>query len=234
MICHKHKCIFIHIAKCAGTSVENAFGFYINTPGALEAHLGWDEKHKLYRQHATPQQLIDLGILNRQHWDSYYKFIIYRNSWSKLISDFFWISQTHKIQDSFENFLLKRGKFFKILNNTSQSDYCGDHLYLQKDYFFLDGDQIKYDTVIDFNNISEGFYKVIKDLNLNSDFFAEKRNAARQQKKHYSHYYTLKTKRLVQKLYLKDINYFNFKFINKTDRPMILHRKKSNLIDFKD
>jgi len=226
MICHKHKCIFIHIAKCAGTSVENAFGYYINTPGALEAHLGWDEKHKLYRQHATPQQLIDLGILKLEHWDSYYKFIIYRNSWSKLISDFFWISKTNNVQDSFENFSLKRGNFYKILNDTRQSYYCGDHLYLQKDYFFLDGKQIKYDTVIDFNNISEGFHQVIKDLDLNLDFFEKKSNVAKRQKEHYSYYYTLKSKRLVHKLYQEDINYFNFKFTNKTRIPMILHRKK--------
>jgi len=28
MISHKHKCIFIHIPKCAGTSVEYALGHY--------------------------------------------------------------------------------------------------------------------------------------------------------------------------------------------------------------
>lgn len=226
MICHKHKCIFIHIAKCAGTSVENAFGFYINTPGALEAHLGWDEEHKLYRQHATPQQLLDLGILKREHWDSYYKFIIYRNSWSKLLSDYFWVTKVNKIEDSFENFLLKTGGFSKVLNIKTESDYCGDHLYLQKSYFFLDGKPIIYDSIIDFDRINQGFEKVINDLNLEPHFFNNKSNTRKFNKKHYSYYYTLKTKNLVNNLYHEDISYFNFKFNNIYRLPLFLKRSK--------
>lgn len=223
MISHKHRCIFIHIAKCAGTSVENAFGYYINTPGALEAGLGWDKNHKLYRQHATPQQLLDFGLVKKEHWDSYYKFIIYRNSWSKLLSDFFWVSQANKTNDSFENFLYKAGNYKRILNDRSQSDFCGDHLYLQKEYFFLDGKPIKYDASINFDELNTGLDKVISDLKLNPKFFNIKNNVSLYKHKHYSFFYDLRSKNLVQELYGEDIDYFRFKFKNKTPLPLFFN-----------
>lgn len=33
MISHKHKIIFIHLPKCAGTSIERSFGHNINHVG---------------------------------------------------------------------------------------------------------------------------------------------------------------------------------------------------------
>ena len=223
MISHKHKCIFIHISKCAGTSVENAFGVFKDASGSFEALRGWDDKNKLYLQHATPQQLLDLNLISREHWDTYYKFVIYRNSWSKLLSDYSWVSRIHKIEDSFENFIYKRGGFEKVLNNREKDSYCGDHLYLQKDYFFLDGQQIQYDTEIDFDNIDTGFNKVIKDLSLNPGFFDKKHNITTYEKDHYSSLYSLKNKKLVDKLYNEDIDFFKFKFDRKSILPTVFN-----------
>ena len=223
MISHKHKCIFIHISKCAGSTVENAFGINKNEPDSLEALRGWDDKHKLYLQHATPQQLLDLKLISRAQWDNYYKFIIYRNSWSKLLSDYLWISRSHKIEDSFKNFILKQGKFIGILNDNSNADYCGDHLYNQKDYFFVDGERINYDLEINFNTIKDGFNSVIKDLNLERNFFDKKDNITNYGKAHYSHLYSLKSKNLVQKIYQEDITYFNFMFEKKQTVPIIFN-----------
>jgi hypothetical protein len=223
MISHQHKCIFIHISKCAGSSVENAFGVFRNEPGSLEALRGWDDKHKLYRQHATPQQLLDLGLITKKQWDTYYKFVIYRNSWSKLLSDYSWVSRTHKIEDSFENFLFKKGKFSEILNDNSTGSYCGDHLYYQKDYFYLDGKEIVYDTSIDFDAIENGFNQVINDLGLHPSFFNKKDNITNYEKAHYSHLYSLKSKHLVEKLYTVDIEYFKFKFEKQHATPMVFN-----------
>ena len=44
---------------------------------------GWDDKNKLYLQHATPQELIDFNIISREHWSEYYKFIIESYSFNK-------------------------------------------------------------------------------------------------------------------------------------------------------
>jgi len=224
MISHKHKCIFIHISKCAGSSVENAFGVFKNEPDSLNALRGWDEKHKLYLQHATPQQLMDLKLITKSQWDSYYKFIVYRNSWSKLLSDYLWVSRGHKIDDSFENFLLKKGKFTDILTDNSNHHYCGDHLYNQKDYFFLDGNRINYDLEINFDAVNDGFNSVIKDLGLEPNFFDKKDNSTNYEKAHYSYLYSLKSKNLVKRLYQEDIAYFNFRFENRSIIPLFFNQ----------
>ena len=78
MISHRHKCIFIHITKCAGSSIESAFGIDIsNNSESNNSNLfGWCSKDQLFLQHATPQQLLDFGHITQNIWNTYYKFII--------------------------------------------------------------------------------------------------------------------------------------------------------------
>src|SRR5690606_18407145 len=118
MICHTYKVIFIHISKCAGTSVEKAFG--INLSDNTETNncnlFGWNALSKMHLHHATPQQLIDGGFLTLDEWNSYYKFIIVRNPYSRAVSDYFWILKDAQVFDSFKNFIFRKGNFKKVMN----------------------------------------------------------------------------------------------------------------------
>lgn len=140
MISHRHKCIFIHISKCAGSSIETAFGIDVKDNSEVN-HInvfGWCNKNKIFLQHATPNELINLGYISEKTWNTYYKFIVVRNPWSRALSDYFWISTHSKIKDSFSNFLLKKGKFEDIMSNHNFPSYRGDHLNSQKSYFFFE------------------------------------------------------------------------------------------------
>ena len=215
MISHKHKCIFIHIAKCAGTSIEHAFGVDTNNHNADENDFlfGWDGKIQLWLQHATPQQLIDKKLISLEQWNSYYKFIVYRNSWSRAYSDYLWMLNVREVKDSFRNFLNKKGKYSEILTDKTKKSYAGDHLYLQKDYFYLNGKRINYDREINFQFLKESLSLVVDDLSLQTSFFSERLNtSAANKKKHYSYFYNNKTKELVDKIYWEDIDFFGFEF----------------------
>lgn len=233
MISHKHKCIFIHIAKCAGTSIEHAFGVNVKNFIAEENEFlfGWDKSNNLWLQHATPQQLIDLNLISKQHWDNYYKFVIYRNSWDKAYSDYKWMKEVRNVNDTFTNFLNKEGKYEEILNDDSKNSYAGDHLYLQKDYFFLDNERIQFDAEINFSDLETGFKKVIRDLGLKESFFKQKLNTATKEKKiHYSRFYNNKRKRMVEKKYAKDIDFFNFEFVKHKN---FINKVKANIFSKK-
>jgi len=221
MISHKHKCIFIHISKCAGTSVEKAFG--VTSQGAGEGNYetlaGWCPENKLHLHHATPQQLLDLGYISSEIWNSYYKFIIVRNPWDRALSDYFWLIQNTGKYDSFSNFVKAGGDFGDILSCRTK-EYRGDHLTLQKDYFTLDGKTITYDAVVRFENTEKGFSKVTSDLALPKAFFLRRRNVNQNKLTHYSLFYTPKRKQLIAQQYGDDIKYLGY-----------LYEEKKQLID---
>jgi len=218
MVSHEHKCIFIHIAKCAGSSIVSDLGIdlknliYKNDGSAF----GWDKKNKLWLQHATPQQLIDLNYISEETWNSYYKFIVYRNTWDKCYSDYLWMLRTKAVKGSFYDYIWKKGDFKHILTNKSDYDYAGDHLIQQKSYFFLNGCQIQYDSKINFDNLKQGLNIVEKDLNLKEGFFSHNLNKKESKNsKHYSEFYDFWKKQLIRYLYRADIVFFNFKYERK-------------------
>jgi len=98
MISHKHKCIFIHIPKNAGSSVEKAFGFSDVYHQGTSRHspvwqlLGfWSER---VNRKEYPLDKNSLWEDNKDyhnqayatHFDEYHKFAIVRNPWDRLVS----------------------------------------------------------------------------------------------------------------------------------------------------
>ena len=87
MISHKHKFIFIHIPKTAGTSIEQALRDETCQllPGEWAAGRGLHAP----LNHLTLQELVDYGILTPAQLKSYFKFCFVRNPWDRLISEIF-------------------------------------------------------------------------------------------------------------------------------------------------
>jgi len=217
MISHQHKCIFIHITKCAGSSIESAFGIDITNISSSNNNnlFGWNDKHKIYLQHATPQQLLDYGFISKKIWDEYYKFVIVRNPWERAVSDYIWMMAAIKKVDSFKNYLLKNGKFKEVLTNKNSENYRGDHLNKQKDYFSYNGTDVIYDNIIRMEEINTGLEKVIADLSLPNDFFNRKVNISKKNYGHYSHFYNAKKKRLFESVFSEDIEFLDYKYEDK-------------------
>lgn len=105
MISHAHRCIFLHIPKCAGTSVETALGHldghagrdgqdhrplrFLETPVPLQAFFGIDNlrimKNRIRRPRpaANPRNLL---TVTPEQYARYFKFPIVRNPWDRLYS----------------------------------------------------------------------------------------------------------------------------------------------------
>jgi hypothetical protein len=74
---HRHKCIFIHIAKCGGSSVNKV----LRAHGGIDFHGGIPMKH-----HSPWWQLQEW--LTRRQWQTYFKFAIIRNPWDRIVSQY--------------------------------------------------------------------------------------------------------------------------------------------------
>jgi len=107
VISHRHEVIFIHIPKCAGTSVEFALGHIsersgrhrqdhrtvrkieqpfptlhtFRSPSNLREAAG--RIRRRFRSHNNPNNAL---TVSREQWERYFKFTIIRNPWSRAYS----------------------------------------------------------------------------------------------------------------------------------------------------
>ncbi|HLV40541.1 sulfotransferase family 2 domain-containing protein [Xanthomarina sp.] len=213
MISHKHKFIFIHIPKCAGSSIRD---FYFDTPKLdwrqpnYELLYGWCPERRIHLQHATPKELIETNLIQKDVWDEYFKFAFVRNPWGRAYSDYKWIMLDSKVKDSFKNFIQKKGAFEKLLNDKSVKEYRGDHLRPQIEYF---GDKdYPLDFIGRFENLQEDINKINDILNIAHSFNVHSKNNTKNKLSHYSKFYTDSNKKIIDNVYLEDIVALNYRF----------------------
>ncbi len=219
MISNNHKFVFIHIPKCAGTSIENAIGSYCNSGG-----FGYSKQICGHIQHANCEELCQLNLLTEKQCNEYFKFAFVRNPWDRCVSEYVW-----RIKQ-FGNFLngpvnvnngVKHPKFTKewVRKNVTFEDFLTknfpwqelsfiQHMKPQTDYIY-DNQNKKIDFIGRFENLENDFSYVCKKIfNQNIKLphkFKTKRSP-------YVDYYNNDTIDMVGDMYLEDIKYFKYKF----------------------
>ena len=95
MISHKYKCIFIHIPKTGGTSIENALLGGKKQPTRI--------KHKRAKDYLKQYP---------KEWKQYFKFTVIRNPWDWMVSWYYWRGQNSKtsIKEFLTNYRLVHKK----------------------------------------------------------------------------------------------------------------------------
>ncbi|EAK0446067.1 sulfotransferase family protein [Campylobacter lari] len=189
----KYNCIFIHVPKAAGTSIEKAI---YETDKWLSGHT----KAKDY---------------NQVEFQKFFSFGFVRNPHDRLVSAFFYLkkgggnkedsqwAQKHLNQyNSFEQFVL-------ALNETKVKKEIFKCIHFVPQYHFL-CDRNK-NILVNFigktENISEDFQIVLSHLNLQRTLTIS--NPSNHQ--HYLSYYNKTTYKIVCKLYKYDFKLFNYK-----------------------
>lgn len=231
MICHQYKCIFVHIPKNAGQSVEHVF---LNSLG-----LTWETRGPLLlrnnkREEIGPPRLAHLKAgeyvrfryLSQELFDQYFKFAFVRNPWSRLVSIYKHLGYSKKcdftsfVNDEFRNkifrskswFVGPQSDFVYAKDGRLLVDYIGRFEDLQKgvDYVSqktgLPPTQLPH--INESNSKQSGREKKLKKTQ--SALLRPSGNM--QSYKTYQEYYSSETIDCVAQLYEKDIRLFGYDF----------------------
>lgn len=227
MICHDYKCVFIHIPKNAGQSVEHVF---LNLLG-----LTWDTRAPLLLRkndrpeigpprlaHLTSPDYVKYKYLTQEMFNEYFKFSFVRNPWSRMVS--FYKYSGYDAMCDFKKFIMV--EFEKNLFNKQ-------HWFFkpQSEFIYDSGDNLLVDFVGRFENLQQDFDFASKEMNLPStqlphvnkskDTTGKPKGMAKfchLQKNRFQHYlryqdyYDDETKDFVRELYERDIRLFKYAF----------------------
>ena len=184
MISHKHKCIFVHIPKCAGSSIEK---FFVGRDW-------WNINKKTKHIHAKTAKKI-----YKDDWNEYFTFSFVRNPWDIMVSWYKW-RRSHNL--SFDKFLTE----YKIKHK--YADWLPETLY-QTDFLLDENDNPLVNFIGRFENLQEDFNVVCDKIGIPHQQLP---HTNKTKHKHYTEYYDDETKEIVAERCARDIEYFGYEF----------------------
>lgn len=237
MVSNKHKCIFIHIPKVAGQSIEL---FFLNLN-----KLDWSTREELLLKpnsnpkkgpprlaHLKSNEYLDLKHVSHKDYNNFYKFSFVRNPWDRLVSLYKFSKINQSI--SFQRFVKKI--LPKLIKN--------EKWFYGKQYDFIyHKNKLNVDFVGKFENLHQDFSTVCDKLNIKFNELPHKNKSIEDngldrikhqlkflaakptellhfqpdliKSRDYREYYTSdELVDLVYKMYKEDVETFNYKFDN--------------------
>lgn len=229
MICRPFKCIFVHIPKAAGRSVEmyfiNRLNMDRNNENDRQSLLLVDNddpaKGTEKLSHLSAQEYVKCGHISPEEFDEFYKFSFVRNPWSRLVSEYRYRNYIH--HKSFKDFVMNKlpspsrdDKYRHVMSQTdmlySQSgkllvNFVGKFEYLQRDFDSLCQHWGFKDTSLPHVNSSD---KKSRELRRKMRNFLYRNKES--ELKEYVGFYDDETREYVAALYRNDIDNFKYQF----------------------
>lgn len=242
MISHQHRCVFIHIPKCAGQSIETAFLEDLGLDWATRAPLllrpnDRPEIGPPRLAHLIARDYLRHHYLSRELFDSYFKFAVVRNPWARAVSMYRYLNAN----ESFDAFADRLGRSCAKAEHDSQFWFFRP----QVDFVMDEAGTIVVDRLVHFENIATEFRDVADIVNLQTPLrhvnkslsatpasrekvrrsrrpfdllgsLVRARAAAppdiRTRHEHWRDFYTDETRAIVSEVYAQDIDTFGYSF----------------------
>lgn len=196
MISHDLKCVFIHIPKCAGTSVYKSLKLDFLCSG-----------HAIASKHS---EFLDQG---------YFSFSFVRNPWDRIASCYRyfksmnpkdrWYKGNQKLADlakqiSFDEFVQRVPEFQKMMAREEGSVRSGIHF--QPFSYFLDK---PVDYIGKMENINRDYIKICRELDIK---IRPLKKVNTTNASNYQELYVEESKDIVYNIYKEDIKKYNYEF----------------------
>ncbi len=221
MISHKHRCVFIHIPKTAGTSIEKKLGHFTKLERAVQDHtylmdiepltladlfsIAASGRMKYVLKEARNRLLGKSHRISREQFDSYYKFTIVRNSWSRVFSWYQNVMRDHLHQE--ENNVSPGVSFEYFVKNHLDGYLIQSQLVWLKD----NKGNLPLDFIGRFENLRQDFDHVCEVLKLD-DAELPKLVTGSHSGASYVDEYSDETRKIVADHFAEEIDYFKFEF----------------------
>ena len=192
MVNHKYKCIFVHIPRTSGTSIESEFGFdmdFKDGKKSINPYLPSDSD-----KHLKASEIFN--SISKDLWGDYFKFTIVRNPWDRVISIF------HMPAFGDINALSKKSLSYFLSHYQPKPQERGVQCM---DYI----DRADLDFIGKFENRQQDTNFIFKKIGF---LGAQNMHNRKTNHKHYTEYYDDETRQIVAERYAKDIEYFGYKF----------------------
>lgn len=227
MICREYKCLFVHVPKSAGQSIEQ---FFMDRLG-----LDWDEDRATVLlgdnpdpsrgtqklAHLSAHEYVNDGFVPADEFESLFKFSFVRNPYERIVSEYRYRNYFH--HHSFSDF---------VQNKLPKPGWDDKYRHVMPQYEMLYGPDgnLLVDFVGRFENLQGDFDEVCRQLGIENSELPHRnksdkksRNLKRRfrnvlfrngenSKRHYTEFYDDKTRVAVENLYRKDIEAFGYRF----------------------
>ena len=210
MISYELKCIFIHIPKCGGSSIEKTL--WPRSEDRNEANLYWGFISKYHNKYQTGglQHLLASQVrqeVGAKIFEEFYKFTFIRNPWDRIISQFAYMQQRPDLME-----------YIGMNIDTEFKSYLGliqqkEHVQWMPQYkFILDGEgTLLVDQIGRLESFETDFSSILAALKL--DQSEEAAHLNRSNRKSLNEYYSdREAVEMVADIYAKDIELFGYCF----------------------
>ncbi len=207
MISHRHRCIFVHIPKTGGTSIEDAI--WEKPRRTEDLWMGFvSPTHNKYQtgglQHLLARHIrMEIG---EDIFRSYFKFAIIRNPWDKAISQWRYLSQRPDLRD-----------YLGVPADVTLAQYldaiaASDHVQVmpQADFVYDSDGQKMVDMLGRFETLEADAEAIFTRIGLPGARLPHVTKSEREA--NHRTYYDAATRARVAELYARDIELFGYSF----------------------
>lgn len=208
MISQKYKCIFIEVPKTGSTSIRAVLGApkkphldIVQTRQELECIL------QLSYLYDRPDDVWDPDKPKRMAdsiFEEFFKFGFVRNPWDRTVSLY---ERKEGIQLSGE---MTFEEFVEWINYSSDTCIHPTRHKNQLDWFVNDEGKMLVDFIGRFERLQDDWKQICMKLAIDATLPHENPNLNR--RKHYTEYYSTKTKEMIASKFRVDVEYFGYEF----------------------
>ena len=218
MISRKHKCIFVSIPKTASRSIRQAIG--IRDKGPLRHRDIYSLRASLHSPNGLSHRIIrgclEIHEPTQKRWRwrlyrtgmrqfyTYFKFGFVRNPWDRTVS-LYSRREGLQVRDlmSFDTFV------GQIQYSSATCRFAAPHVN-QLDWLVDPNGNVLVDFIGRYEHLQRDWATVAARLGIKRDL--PHRNENKYRKKHYTEYYSEKTREIIRDKFKTDIEYFGYEF----------------------